>query len=183
MPRTRATGTRDDKIDEILAHAQRRLRDDGYSALSIAAIARELGVAQNTIYWYFPSKDELFVAAMQRMLAEIVARKPSKKSGEIEQILWFVDQFDSLSDLRGAMGERARSSPAVAEFVRQLDDRLSRMLSNALREQVPPEELSTAVEAFRSTVEGTFVKRLTRAERRRVLSFTLARIIAAAGSG
>jgi len=49
-------------MDEILALAQARLREGGYEALSVAALARELGLAQNAIYWYFPSKDHLFVA-------------------------------------------------------------------------------------------------------------------------
>src|SRR5207249_3829979 len=106
--------SREEKLSEILEAAERRLREGGYEALSVAAIARELGLAQNAIYWYFPSKDHLFVAALEGMLREIAARKPSRQVGEIERILWFTDQFQTLSDLRGAMTERARSSPVVA---------------------------------------------------------------------
>jgi AcrR family transcriptional regulator len=76
VARTRTDLDREAKTGEILAAAERRLRDGGYPALSIAAIARELGLAQNAIYWYFPSKDHLFVAALERMLRAIVARKP-----------------------------------------------------------------------------------------------------------
>src|SRR3954451_21859745 len=116
MPRTRAAVSRDEKVDEIGAAAERRLREGGYEALSVAAIARELSLAQNAIYWYFPSKDHLFVAALEQMLREIAARKPSREVGEVERILWFTDQFQALSDLRGPMNERARSSPVVADF-------------------------------------------------------------------
>lgn len=173
MPKTRPRQSRDSKMDEILGLAERRLRDGGYDALSVAAIARELRIAQNTIYWYFPSKDDLFVATLRRMLADIAARKPSKAVGELERILWFTDQLHALSALRGAMSERARSSPAVAAFVTEFDDLLSRMLSNALRDHVPARDLEIAVESFRSTVEGTFVKGLSPAQRRRVLTFAL----------
>jgi TetR/AcrR family transcriptional regulator, cholesterol catabolism regulator len=145
----------------------------------VAAIARELGLAQNAIYWYFPSKDHLFVAALERMLREIAARKPSRDVGEVERILWFTDQFRGLSDLRGAMNERARSSQVVADFVQELDAILSRMLSNALRGHVPAEELPVAVETFRATVEGTFVKGLDRRARRKVLTFALERLMSA----
>jgi TetR/AcrR family transcriptional regulator, cholesterol catabolism regulator len=145
----------------------------------VAAIARELGLAQNAIYWYFPSKDHLFVAALERMLREIAARKPSRDVGEVERILWFTDQFRGLSDLRGAMNERARSSQVVADFVQELDALLSRMLSNALRGHVPAEELPVAVEAFRATVEGTFVRGLDRRARRKVLTFALERLMSA----
>jgi AcrR family transcriptional regulator len=164
-------------MSEILAMAERRLREGGYPALSVAAIARELGLAQNAIYWYFPSKDELFVAALRRMLERIMARKPSKEAGDIERILWFTDQFQILSGLRGAMSERARSSRVVADFVEELDGLLSRMLAGALRGHVPPEELPVAIEAVRATVEGTFVKGLDRRARHQVLTFALERLL------
>jgi AcrR family transcriptional regulator len=180
MPRTRSELERDAKIVEIVEVAERRLREGGHDALSVAAIARELGLAQNAIYWYFPSKDHLFVATLERMLRDIAARKPSREVGEVERILWFTDQFQALSDLRGAMNERARSSEVVANFVQELDALLSRMLSNALRAHVPPEDLPVAVETFRATVEGTFVKGLDKRARRTVLSFALERLM---GSG
>ena len=177
MPKTRVTESRDEKAAAIVELAERQLRAGGYPALSIAAIARELRVAQNTVYWYFSSKDDLFVAALTRMLEQIHARKPSRKAGKIEQILWFTDQFEELSGLRAAMTERASSSPVVAEFVEQLDALLSRMLAGALADDVPAAQLEVAVEAFRATVEGTFVKGLNRRERRKVLTFALRQLI------
>jgi AcrR family transcriptional regulator len=177
MPKTRVSQSKDEKSAAILEVAQRQLRDGGYSALSVAAIARALGLAQNTIYWYFRSKDDLFVAALAGMLEEIHARKPSKKAGKINQILWFTDQFEELSGLRAAMTDRAASSPAVAEFVQELDALLSRMLTGALAQDVPADELPVAVETFRATVEGTFVKGLSRRERRRLLTYALRQLI------
>jgi TetR/AcrR family transcriptional regulator, cholesterol catabolism regulator len=175
VPKTREL-SKEEKVDEILRVSERRLREGGYEALSVAAIARELGLAQNAIYWYFPSKDHLFVAALQRILEEIAARKPSHEVGKVERILWFTDQFEVMSDLRGAMKERARSSEVVADFVRELDARLSRMLSNTLRDDVPARELPLAVETFRAAVEGTFVKGLDKRARREVLTFALERL-------
>ena len=177
MPRTRTELERDAKVAEIVEAAENRLRDGGYEALSVAAIARQLGLAQNAIYWYFPSKDHLFVAALERMLREIGARKPTNEVGEVERILWFTDEFETLSGLRAAMNERARSSPVVADFVTELDALLARMLSNVLRDRVAAEELPVAIEAFRATVEGTFVKGLDAQERRRVLTFALERLM------
>lgn len=173
MPSTRHGLTRDEKIDEILAAAERRLRSTGYQGLSIAALARELRVAQGAIYWYFPSKDELFVATLERMLHEIAARKPSRGAGQIEQVLWFTDQFEPLAHLRAAMSDRARESDVVADFVRDLDALLSRMLANAFQDRVPPDQLATAVDTFRATVEGTFVRGLSKRSRRKLLRFAL----------
>jgi AcrR family transcriptional regulator len=178
VPRTRYAVSRDEKEAEILELAEQRLRREGYDGLSVAGIARELGLAQNAIYWYFPSKDHLFVAAMERMLRKIMARKPKRDVGEVERILWFTDQFQPLSDLRGAMNERAQSSPVVAEFARNIDALLSRMLSNVLRGHVPDEQLPLAVETFFATVQGAFVKGLDKRARREMLTFTLERLMA-----
>jgi TetR/AcrR family transcriptional regulator, cholesterol catabolism regulator len=181
VPRTRSELERDAKVSEIVEAAEQRLREGGYEALSVAAIARELGLAQNAIYWYFPSKDHLFVAALEGTLRKIVARKPRhEEAGSVERILWFTDQFQELSELTGAMNERARDSQVVADFVEELDALLSRMLSNALRDHVPAEELPVAVEVFRATVEGTFVKGLNKRARRKVLTFALERLMSKA---
>ena len=178
MPRTRSELERDAKVAEIVEAAERRLRKGGYEALSVAGLARELGLAQNAIYWYFPSKDHLFVAALQQMLSDIASRKPRHHEvGPIERILWFTDQFQALFHLRGAMSERAGDSPVVADFVEELDALLSRMLSNALRDHVAADELPVAVETFRATVEGTFVKGLAKRARHEVLTFALERLM------
>src|SRR4051795_2675791 len=108
MPRTRRAVSRDEKVEEILAVAERRLREGGYEALSVAAIARELGLAQNALYWYFPSKDHLFVAVLERMLRGIVARKPPRRGGVDRQVTWFVDQLAELEPVRASMREQAR---------------------------------------------------------------------------
>lgn len=173
MPKKQATLSKEEKIDRIAVAAERRLADGGFDALSVAAIARELGLAQNAIYWYFPSKDHLFVAALERMLRDIAARKPSRSQDAVERILWFTDQFAALSQLRGAMNERASQSETVAQFVAELDQMLDRMLANALAGKVPARDLPVAVASFRATVEGTFVKGLSRRERRRLLRFAL----------
>jgi hypothetical protein len=65
----------------------------------------------------------------------------------------------------------------VAEFVEELDALLFRMISNALRAHVPADQLGVAVQTFRATVEGTFVKGLDKRKRRKVLRFALERLI------
>jgi AcrR family transcriptional regulator len=177
VPQTRPTLSKEEKADQIAAAAERRLLDGGYDALSLASIARELGVAQNSIYWYFPSKDHLFVAALERILRGIAARKPKRSTSTASRVLWFTDQFEPLSSLRGAMTERARRSQVVADFVAGLEELLSQMLSNAFRGHVADEDLPVAVSSFRATVEGTFVKGLEKRQRRRVLRFALTRLI------
>lgn len=173
VPRTRPDIDRDQKVDEIVAAAERRLRDGGYDALSVVDIARELGVAQNAIYWYFPSKNHLFVAALERLLTDIAARKPARNVSLDDRILWFADELAVLFDLRSAMYEQARRSSVVADFAEQLDTTLGRMLENALRSRVAEDDLAVAVQTLRATVIGTYVQGLDRRTRRRLLRFAL----------
>lgn len=177
MPKTRTKLDREAKEGEILELAERRLREGGYEGLSVAALARELGLAQNAIYWYFPSKDHLFVGVLRRMLEDIAARKPREGKGHRQRILWFTDQLEPLSQLRPALRERAQQSEVAASFLKELEALLARMLANALRgEGVAEADLPLAVDAFRAAVEGSYVKRMSRARRRKVLGYVLDRL-------
>jgi TetR/AcrR family transcriptional regulator, cholesterol catabolism regulator len=177
VAKTRTQLDRDAKMEEILDLAEQRLRDNGYEGLSVAALARQLGLAQNAIYWYFPAKDHLFIAVLRRMLEEIAARKPRGEVSQRDRILWFADQLEPLSRLRPTLRERAQQSEVAAEFLDELEALLSRMLTNALRaEGVSEDELPIAVDTFRATVEGAYVKGMSRAKRRKVLGFALDRL-------
>jgi AcrR family transcriptional regulator len=177
MPRTRPELNRQEKVAEILAAGERRLRDGGFDALSISGIARDLGLAQNAIYWYFPSRAELFVAVLRRILEGIAARKPRHSINIVERALWFTDQFAPLYNLRPAMQEQARESADVAQFVRELDNLLERMLTNLFRERVLEDDLPLAIDSFRAAVTGAYAQGLSRARRRKVLAYTLDQLL------
>ena len=173
MARTRAELNREDKMAEILEVAERRLRESGFEGLSMIGIARELGLAQNAIYWYFPSRAELFAAALRGILEGIAARKPRHSTNIVERVLWFTDQFAPLYNLRPAMQEQAPESTAVAQFVRELDSLLERMLTNLFRERVRENELPLAIDTFRAAVIGAYTQGLSRTRRRKLLAYTL----------
>src|SRR5258708_34045407 len=109
-PATRKASAKEAKQDEILDLAVGRLMQDGYAGLSVIGIARDLGVAANTIYWYFPSKDHLFVAAMRRLSLRIVQAKPPHAAGFAVQAFWFVDRLAAPLPVRMSVHGRARAS-------------------------------------------------------------------------
>src|SRR5580698_7394444 len=47
---------------DIVAEARRQLALEGAAALSLRAVARQLGMASSAMYRYFPSRDELLTA-------------------------------------------------------------------------------------------------------------------------
>jgi AcrR family transcriptional regulator len=168
--------SRDDKVDQIVDAARRRLLDGGFSALSVADVARELGLAQNAIYWYFPTKDHLLVAAVERILHDVLARKP-RAGTTVEHVLWFTDRLQELQDLRLTMRERARGSEVVATFERDVVALLRVLLANALTGTVADEELDDTADAVMALCEGVLLRDLPKVDRTRILRFGLARLL------
>ena len=66
-PTRNASGTARDRArreltDEIKSVARRQLAEHGSAALSLRAVAREVGMVSSAVYRYFPSRDELLTA-------------------------------------------------------------------------------------------------------------------------
>ena len=59
VPRTARERARAEITAEILDAARGYLATDGAPALSLRAIARDLGMASSAVYRYFKSRDEL----------------------------------------------------------------------------------------------------------------------------
>lgn len=55
-------GPRAEITREITDAARRQLAESGAAALSLRAIARELGMVSSALYRYFPSRDDLLTA-------------------------------------------------------------------------------------------------------------------------
>lgn len=66
---------RDLKLDAIFREAARAFRWKGYHGTSLDEVARQLGVAKATLYYYFSNKQELFfhchIAAADQAIASI----------------------------------------------------------------------------------------------------------------
>jgi TetR/AcrR family fatty acid metabolism transcriptional regulator len=63
-----------DKEARILAAAVHAFARNGYHASTMAAVAREAGVATGTIYLYFEGKQDLLVTLFRRHLTEYLER-------------------------------------------------------------------------------------------------------------
>jgi AcrR family transcriptional regulator len=61
-PRTARERARAELTREIKQVARRQLAEQGSAALSLRAVARELGMVSSAVYRYFPSRDELLTA-------------------------------------------------------------------------------------------------------------------------
>lgn len=63
---------KDDRRDAIIAVAREAFAADGYAGTSMSSIAARLGGSKGTLYSYFKSKEELFIAVVQKKCAKIL---------------------------------------------------------------------------------------------------------------
>src|SRR6476646_8627581 len=89
-------GTRSASAEAILSAAQQMIRERGPEKLRLAAVASAAGVSRQTLYRWFPTKDDLLAALSQRERAlfddRLAAalqsiRQPARRLDEAVRIL------------------------------------------------------------------------------------------------
>ena len=159
MPRNRrAELDREERIAEIVAAAQRQLASGGYRAMSVKGIAAELGLAQAALYWYFPSKDHLFVDAIQDAFLEAWSRKP-RTAPLTRQVHWFADELAELQPYIVALRERARDADVI--------------LASVLEAQTTTATPGETAEILLAVAGGLAASGLSRRRRHHLLSIAL----------
>src|SRR5688572_23067375 len=67
-----AIAVREDVRDLILDAAGRLLVRFGYTRMTMDDLAREVGVAKGTLYLHFPSKEEVVLSRIDRMVDRLI---------------------------------------------------------------------------------------------------------------
>lgn len=170
MPRNRQDVDRDVKIAEIRRTAVGILRDGGPAALSHSAVAKRLGLARTAIYWYFPAKDDLFVAALADVYAEDLGAPP-EDDRLMARLRWAVERLTALQPLTHAMHERAKHSQAAADLEAGFQEAMTSRLRTLLAPHVEPGRLDLVTAAIVVFVEGLLVQPRSAQEREDLLHF------------
>ncbi|MGF1645816.1 MAG: TetR/AcrR family transcriptional regulator [Kineosporiaceae bacterium] len=58
-------------LDDVLATARRHVAEHGAAAMSVRAVARDIGIAPSALYRYYPSRDELLTTLIAETYVEI----------------------------------------------------------------------------------------------------------------
>jgi len=139
---------RTDIAPRILVAARRRFRRSGVDGATLRAIARDAGTSIGMIYYYFPTKDDLFFAVVEETYAKMLAdfeRALAPELPVVERLHKFYERIAALSDdeieiLRLVVQEALMSSP-----------RFERLVERFLRGHIPP-ILRTLVDGQRQGV-------------------------------
>jgi TetR/AcrR family transcriptional regulator, cholesterol catabolism regulator len=179
VPRNKRDIDRAIKVDELLGAAEALFLHDGYGGTTMAAIANRAGVSVNSVYWYFPSKDHVFVAVLDRHLTKAQAQLAARPDEPLtQQFRWVLKQLDALAPMTGIIHERAGESDVVAEF----HDRFHRALQGLVRDGLVRDghgkrDANRTAELLMAIFEGPILHRKSRKERDDLLVFAMDRLL------
>lgn len=151
--KTKKKGTRQ---EQILKAALDVFSHKGYAAATVPEIARAAGVAAGTIYIYYPSKRELFVAVIKNFiittpLLDLIKKLPEDKDIDTTFKQIMCDRFDlieseTISRIPSLMGEVQRDPELKAlwnekflqPFLAQLEGMYRLMMAAGKVRQMEP---------------------------------------------
>jgi AcrR family transcriptional regulator len=129
-----------DRRRQLMDYAAQRFAENGYHPTSVADIVSGMGVGKGVFYWYFSSKEELFLEILREAQYDLRRRQQVTIGDEddpvrrIEQgiratMLWLADHRPLMSLLQFAASEerfrpdlRRGQDVAVADVVRHVKD-------------------------------------------------------------
>ena len=148
-----STGLRERKRARTRRHiadtAARLFAERGYEHVAVTDVAREAEVAEQTVYNYFPTKEQLVTDREQEVherLSDLIRSRPpglTAAAAVRDFILGFVDDIPAFppGQWRGELGYLAAISPAVHRLALEMADRRAAAIAAAIGDTtaVPPE--------------------------------------------
>jgi AcrR family transcriptional regulator len=112
----------------------------GYEAVTVSEIARAAEVAEQTLYNYFPTKEQLVTdreQQIQHRLGELIRARPAGTSPAAAVADFVLEALPDDRGLppetgRGTLGYLATISPAVNRLALELTDRLATAMAAAI---------------------------------------------------
>jgi AcrR family transcriptional regulator len=147
------TGLRDLKKARTRRHiadtAARLFAERGYEKVAVSEIARAAEVAEQTLYNYFPTKEQLVTdreEQVQERLGELIRTRAPGVSPAAAIRDFVLETVTAIGDMppelgRGALGYLAAISPAVDRLVLELIDRQAVAIAEAISDstEIRPE--------------------------------------------
>lgn len=147
----------------ILEAAIDRFGRDGYRATAVADIARDAGVGGTVAYTYFPSKEALFLAAIDEDAAGIIHEGLSRITDSPSLLDWrqtliftLIEAVDRhplarrlLGGLEPEVTERVLEIPALEQLRKTCQERLrADQLAGLVRQDIDPVAIGNGVVAI-----------------------------------
>lgn len=131
MPRNNQTTPRVEREAAIVDQAVELFKANGYRGTSIAAVGKAAGIASAAVLWYFPTKDDLFAAALRRIFddaRESIESDQDATADPRDELAAALELLAPYRHLHREAYQRMESSEAVRKVYEEgqhwLDERL-----------------------------------------------------------
>ncbi len=139
----RAIATREDIRDLILDATDRLLARYGYRKMTMEDLAQEVGIGKGTIYLHFPSKEEVVLSHVDRIVERLkgqlstIARRESSPAARLREMLLtrVLFRFDSVQHYTESLSDLlAALRPGLLTRRRRHFEEESQIVADVLRE-------------------------------------------------
>ncbi|MHA4854330.1 TetR/AcrR family transcriptional regulator [Rhodococcus sp. MSC1_016] len=133
----------------------------GYRGTSVAAVGRAAGMASAAVHWYFPTKDDLFAAALTSIFStarERIEEDPAVAGDPRDELVALLTELQPYRALHREAYERMEESESIRVAYEQVQDWLEERLFAAISNRLPPgADVELIAEAAHVLFEGILI--------------------------
>ena len=158
MPANRQQIPKAERESALLDHARELFTANGYRGTRVADIGRAAGIASAAVHWYFPTKDDLFAAVLERVFGEAIAEVEASDRAPRDRLEAFLLNTQRYRVLHREAYERMEDSEALRTvyfgLLQWLEDLLLQTISAQLPEGVDTDPI---VDTAHVLLEGMLI--------------------------
>jgi AcrR family transcriptional regulator len=128
------------KRDELLDAVERLMAREGYAAVTYRAVAAKAGVTSGLVQYYFPTLDDLFVAAIRRRSEENLERLAAALAARPDEplrVLWEYSQEESTAALTTEFLALGNHRKSIASEIATVSEQILQLQVDALARHLP----------------------------------------------
>lgn len=140
VPRNNQTVPKAEREAAVLGHAVELFKAYGYRGTSVAAVGKAAGLAPAAVHWYYPTKDDLFAAALGQIITDTRQRIETNRkiAGDpYLELTTFLDLLAPYRSLHREAYERMDDSVALRRVYTETQDWLEERLLAVVAQHAP----------------------------------------------
>ncbi|MEU6103339.1 TetR/AcrR family transcriptional regulator [Streptomyces flaveolus] len=153
----------EERREQIVTAATQVLGELGFAKFTLRAVGQRMGGSVTLVTHYFPSRDALLDALLERTLSDArnqqdelmaIPDPHERLRATIEYFLPINDEYMLIERARVALASQRQVEPSVAEHMDQIDPGMRTLVRVALAEFIPADELEETVDLIRLWTAG-----------------------------
>lgn len=139
-PSRRVGAATSKKRDELLDCIEKLMLREGYAAVTYRAVAAKAGVTAGLVQYYFPTLDDLFIAAIRRRSQQNLERLAAAldaRPDEPLRVLWEYSQDESAAALTTEFLALGNHRKSIASEIAEVSDQIRGLQATAIARHVP----------------------------------------------